>query len=402
MSAAEPTAVDVVHVTGARPNFPKAAPVIAALAAQQVGGRPLRQLLVHTGQHYDDKLSRVFFDELGLPDPDVNLGVGSGSHAAQTAAVMVGLEQLFLERSPSLVVLYGDVNSTVAAALVAAKLQIEVAHVEAGLRSFDNAMPEEINRRVTDQLSRLLFVTSAEAIGHLAREGLPDAAMHFVGNPMIDTLLANLPAFDEQRQREQFGLTGDYAVATLHRPSNVDDPAAVAELVSVLRKIGERLQLVIPLHPRGRASLAAAGLLDSPGVMVVDPLPYTAFMGLVRGAVAVLTDSGGVQEETTVLGVPCLTMRANTERPVTITHGTNQLVSTGEVVRALDEVLSRAGLDAAGRPAVRPAPDHLRPPLWDGAAGPRIAAIIARHLDERASVSNVTVNTGHTQGDRTG
>jgi UDP-N-acetylglucosamine 2-epimerase (non-hydrolysing) len=364
----------LIHITGARPNFPKAAPVIAALRGSTApDGAPIEQLLVHTGQHYDDRLSRVFFDELGLPDPDLNLGVGSGSHAVQTAAVMVGLEELFLARRPSLVVVYGDVNSTVAAALVAAKLQIPVAHVEAGLRSFDLTMPEEVNRRLTDQLSNLLFVTSSEAVGHLAREGVADAAIHFVGNPMIDTLLAHLDNFDPAVARAQHDLTGDYLVATLHRPANVDDPASVRQLVSVLQKAAERLPLVIPLHPRGRAALEAAGLTASSGVIVTDPLPYTAFLGLVRGAAAVITDSGGVQEEATVLGVPCLTMRPNTERPVTITHGTNQLVTVDGVLPALDEVLG-------GPPLTRPAPPELRPPLWDGAAGPRIAAIIARWL----------------------
>jgi UDP-N-acetylglucosamine 2-epimerase (non-hydrolysing) len=362
-----------MHITGARPNFPKAAPVIAALA-----DRGVAQLLVHTGQHYDDRLSRVFFDELGLPDPDLNLGVGSGSHAVQTAAVMVGLEELFLRDRPALVVVYGDVNSTVAAALVAAKLQIPVAHVEAGLRSFDLTMPEEVNRRLTDQLSDLLFVTSPEGIGHLAREGVAQQRIHFVGNPMIDTLLAHLDAFDPVRARAGLDLglsdsTG-YLVATLHRPANVDDPASVRQLVSVLHKAAERLPVLIPLHPRGREALESAGLSTSWGVIVTDPLPYTQFMGLVRGAAAVITDSGGVQEETTVLGVPCLTLRPNTERPVTITHGTNQLVTVDGVLPALDEVL-------AAPESVRPAPVGSRPPLWDGAAGPRIAAIIADQLE---------------------
>ena len=365
----------VVHVTGARPNFPKAAPVIDGLRAG-----PLEQVLVHTGQHYDDRLSRVFFDELGLPDPDLNLGVGSGSHAVQTAAVMVGLEQVFLKRRPDLVVVYGDVNSTVAAALVAAKLRIPVAHVEAGLRSFDPTMPEEVNRRLTDQLCDLLFVTSPEGIGHLAREGVPAERIHFVGNPMIDTLLAHLDAFDPARAWAGLDLgpaPADYLVATLHRPANVDDPASVRRLVSVLHKASERLPLLIPLHPRGRAALAAAGLADrAGGVIVTDPLPYTTFLGLVRGAAAVITDSGGVQEETTVLGVPCLTMRPNTERPATITHGTNRLVGVDEVLPALDEVLSRPV-------SVRPAPLTARPPLWDGAAGPRIAAIIDAWLAAR-------------------
>lgn len=361
----------VIQVTGARPNFPKAAPVIEALTKLGVG-----QFLVHTGQHYDDRLSRVFFDELGLPEPDLNLGVGSGSHAVQTAAVMVGLEELFVRRRPELVVVYGDVNSTLAAALVAAKLQIPLAHVEAGLRSFDPSMPEEVNRRVADQLSDLLLVTSPEAIGHLAREGLPQSRIHFVGNPMIDTLLAHLDAFDPERARHAHGLAGEYLVATLHRPANVDDPAVAGELVRVLHGAAERLPVVIPLHPRGRAGLAAAGLATSDRLIVTDPLPYTAFLGLVRGAAAVITDSGGVQEETTVLGVPCLTMRPNTERPVTITHGTNRLVTAAGVLPALDEVLARP-------PAARPAPPEDRPPLWDGAAGPRIAAVVAAFLAAR-------------------
>lgn len=360
----------IVHITGARPNFPKAAPVLAALKGRA------EQVLVHTGQHYDDRLSRVFFDELDLPEPDLNLGAGSGTHATQTAAVMVGLEQVFTEQRPDLVVVYGDINSTLAAALVAAKLQIPVAHVEAGLRSFDLTMPEEVNRRVTDQLSDLLLVTSADAVGHLAREGVAAERIHFVGNPMIDTLLKNLDRFDEAQARATHGLSGEYLVATLHRPANVDDPAAVQQLVSTLHKAAERLPIVIPLHPRGRAGLEKAGLQTSSGIKLVDPLPYTAFLGLVRGAAAVLTDSGGVQEEASVLGVPCLTMRPNTERPVTITHGTNRLVGVDGVLSALDEVLAEPVRE-------RPAPLAQRPPLWDGQAGPRIADVVLNWLAQR-------------------
>ncbi|MBT0770350.1 UDP-N-acetylglucosamine 2-epimerase (non-hydrolyzing) [Kineosporia sp. J2-2] len=363
-----------MHVTGARPNFPKAAPVLEALRGR------VNQVLVHTGQHYDDRLSRVFFDELGLPEPDIDLGAGSGSHAAQTAAVMVGLEEVFTRQRPDLVVVYGDINSTLAATLVAAKLLIPVAHVEAGLRSFDMTMPEEVNRRVTDQLSDLLLVTSADAVGHLAREGVPADRIHFTGNPMIDTLVKHLDRFDEAAARARHGLTGDYLVATLHRPANVDDPAAVARLVAMLHEVAGRMPVVIPLHPRGRAGLEAAGLSSSTGIVVCEPLPYSAFLGLVRGAAAVLTDSGGVQEEATVLGVPCLTMRPNTERPVTITHGTNRLVTVEGVPAALDQVL--------GAPApVRPAPPERRPPLWDGAAGRRIAEVIITWLDSRTPVT---------------
>jgi UDP-N-acetylglucosamine 2-epimerase (non-hydrolysing) len=356
----------VLHVTGARPNFPKAAPVIRALGALGV-----RQRLVHTGQHYDEKMSDVFFRQLGLPEPDLNLGVGSGSHARQTGAIMAGLEDLLLADRPRMVVVYGDVNSTVAAALVGAKMGVPSAHVEAGLRSFDLTMPEEINRMVTDRLADLLFATSPDAIAHLAREGVPAERIHLVGNPMIDTLLANLDRFDADAARAAVGLTGPYAVATLHRPANVDDPADAASLTAALHAVADQVQIVIPLHPRGRASLERAGLFAHPGITVIDPLGYVEFMGLVRGAEAVVTDSGGVQEETTILGVPCLTVRPNTERPVTITHGTNQLVTREGLPDAAKAVL------AAGRATTWPVP-----PLWDGQAGPRIAAIIARTLAE--------------------
>ncbi len=358
----------VIHVTGARPNFPKAAPVLAALQA-----RGIEQMLVHTGQHYDDKMSEIFFRELGLPQPDVNLGVGSGSHAVQTAAIMVGLEELFIKHQPPLVIVYGDVNSTVAAALVASKLHIPVAHVEAGLRSFDMTMPEEVNRRLTDQLSDVLLVTSEDAIGHLTSEGVDADRIHFVGNSMIDTLLAHLDSFDVDKARAAYLLNGPYVVATLHRPANVDSLESARELVEVLHQIADRLDVVFPLHPRGRATLEAAGLLDHQRVHVVDPLGYTEFISLVRGSSAVVTDSGGVQEETTVLGVPCLTLRPNTERPVTITNGTNQLVTTQSVIGALDAVL-----------AAPQTGEHAVPELWDGKAGPRIADVIENFLRGRS------------------
>ena len=354
----------VCHITGARPNFPKAAPVLAALAERGVA-----QELVHTGQHYDDAMSEVFFRQLDLPRPDVNLGVGSGSHAAQTGAVMVALEERWLARPPALVTVYGDVNSTVAAALVAAKLQIPLAHVEAGLRSFDPSMPEEVNRLVTDRLSDLLLCTSADAVAHLGNEGVDPARIHLVGNPMIDTLLANLHRFDVEAARAEHGLVGDYAVATLHRPGNVDDPADVAELVKVLHAVADQLTVVLPLHPRGRVGLERAGLLTHPGIRDVDPLGYVEFLGLVRGASVVVTDSGGVQEETTVLGVPCLTLRPNTERPVTITHGTNQLVTRADLPYAVGEAV------------VAPRGGGQVPPLWDGQAGPRIADVLLASIE---------------------
>jgi len=351
---------DVLHVTGARPNFPKLAPVHAA--GELLG---LRQRIVHTGQHYDDKLSDVFFRDLELPRPDVNLGIGSGSHAEQTARTMVALEQEFERDRPQIVLVYGDINSTLAAAIVASKLWIPLGHVEAGLRSFDMTMPEEVNRLVTDRLSNVLFATSEDAVGHLTREGVEPDAIHLVGNPMIDSLLKAQERFDTAAARAEHGVEGRYLVGTLHRPSNVDDPDDVAQLVRVIHELADLATFVMPVHPRGRARLEAAGLTRHPRVIAVDPLGYLDFMSLVSGADAVVTDSGGVQEETTVLGVPCFTMRPNTERPVTITHGTNRLVTrdsvVAEVARALD----------AGRPATWPIP-----PLWDGHAGERIAAVL--------------------------
>jgi UDP-N-acetylglucosamine 2-epimerase (non-hydrolysing) len=355
----------VVHVTGARPNFPKAAPVIDALR-----DKPVTQRLVHTGQHYDDAMSAVFFRQLSLPEPDVNLGVGSGTHAEQTAAIMVGLEKLFVAEAPDLVMVYGDVNSTVAAALVAAKLQIPSAHVEAGLRSFDWSMPEEVNRVVTDRLATLLLATSADAVDHLRTEGVDASRIHLVGNPMIDTLLRHVDRFDGSGVLESLGVGSPYAVVTLHRPANVDDPAQLARVVGALHEVADQLPTVLPAHPRGRQRLVDAGLTRHPGVHLVDPLGYLEFLGLVKTSRVVVTDSGGIQEESTVLGVPCLTMRPNTERPVTITHGTNLLVEPDEVGAAVRAVL------AAPRGATWPTP-----PLWDGRAGGRIADVVEGFLD---------------------
>jgi UDP-N-acetylglucosamine 2-epimerase (non-hydrolysing) len=348
----------LLHVVGARPNFIKAAPVVRALAAAGADQR-----LVHTGQHYDRAMSEVFFDELGLPEPDVNLGVGSGSQATQTAALLVALEETFLARPPDRVVVYGDVNSTLAAALVSAKLHLPVAHVEAGLRSFDASMPEEINRRVTDVLSDPLYVTAPEGLENLAREGMGEPRVVFVGNPMIDTLLANLARFDPAPMRARLGLRGSYGVATLHRPTNVDTAEAASDLVDALGAATARLPLVLPLHPRGRATLEAAGLERVSGLTVIEPLGYLDFISLVRGATVVITDSGGIQEETTVLDVPCLTLRPNTERPITLTAGTNRLVTPSGLGAAVDEVLAGGG--------ARPGDG---PPGWDGHAGERIAA----------------------------
>ena len=350
----------LIHVVGARPNFIKAAPVIAAL--RQAG---VEQRIIHTGQHYDRSMSDVFFAELDLPEPDVNLGVGSGSHAAQTAALMVALEEAFLAESPDRVIVYGDVNSTLAAALVCAKLLIAVGHVEAGLRSFDVTMPEEINRRVTDVLSDPLFVTAPEGEQNLAAEGITGDRVVYVGNPMIDTLLAHIDRFGPEPVMARLGVSAPYGVATLHRPANVDTPAAAAALVEALRDATQRLPVVLPLHPRGRRSLVEAGLDDVPGLTVVDPLGYIDFISLVRGAAAVITDSGGIQEETTVLDVPCLTLRPNTERPITLTAGTNRLVAPATLGEALDGALA----GAQARPGDGP-------PGWDGHAGERIAAVL--------------------------
>jgi len=364
----------ITHVLGARPNFMKAAPVIRALAA--LGHE---QRIVHTGQHYDERMSEIFFAELDLPSPDVNLGVGSASHAVQTAEVMTGMEREFTENSPGLAVVYGDVNSTIGAALAGVKLGVPMAHVEAGLRSFDDTMPEEINRRLTDQLCVLLFATSPEAVGHLAREGRPAGSVHFVGNPMIDTLLVHLDRFDTAAAVAALGLPDRYVLATLHRPANVDQPSVAAALAGALHSVASSVDVVIPLHPRGRAALSAAGLEDHPRIHVRDPLGYLEFMALVRGAEAVITDSGGVQEETTLLRVPCLTLRPNTERPVTITSGSNRLVSPADLTELAPLVLKAC---ADGRYTG----EH--PPLWDGKAGPRIAAVITEWLAAREPASS--------------
>ncbi|HEY3688446.1 MAG TPA: UDP-N-acetylglucosamine 2-epimerase (non-hydrolyzing) [Streptosporangiaceae bacterium] len=351
----------IAHVVGARPNFVKAAPVVAALAA-----RGHEQRIIHTGQHYDERMSAVFFQELGLPRPDVDLGVGSGPHGAQTGALLAALEEQFTRHSPGLVMVYGDVNSTLAAALAAAKLGVPVAHVESGLRSFDDTMPEEINRRLTDQIASLHFVTSPEAIGNLAREGVSVSSVHFVGNPMIDTLLEHLDAFDVGEARRRHALPERYVLATLHRPANVDDPQTAGTLVARLHELAELAHILVPVHPRSRPTLESAGLDRHPCVHVREPLPYVEFVSLVRGAAAVVTDSGGVQEETTMLGVPCLTLRPNTERPITVTHGTNRLVTSDDLVPVTRKIL------AEGLPA-----RLSGPPLWDGEAGTRIATILS-------------------------
>ena len=348
----------ILCVAGARPNFMKIAPVMAALAETGIAAQ-----LLHTGQHYDAAMSDSFFADLGIPPPDHHLEVGSGSHAVQTAEVMRRFEPVLDSVRPQAVLVVGDVNSTIACALVAAKRGVRVIHVEAGLRSYDRSMPEEINRVLTDQISDLLFTTEKSALANLTREGIDPARVEFVGNVMIDTLYRNLeravPA-----SRTLGAALPQYAVLTLHRPSNVDDPATLAALLDVVGEINRRLPVVMPLHPRTRGSIEKFGLtarLD--GLRVLPPVGYLEMLGLMRDARLVLTDSGGIQEETTALGVPCLTLRENTERPITIVEGTNTLVgSRPDAIRsAFEEVLGGGG--KAGR----------IPEYWDGRAAMRIA-----------------------------
>lgn len=342
----------------------KAAPVMRALASHG----NVRQALVHTGQHYDVKMSDVFFKELGIPAPDVNLQVGSGTHAQQTAAIMTAFEPVLLERKPDAVVVYGDVNSTVAAALVCSKLGVKVAHVEAGLRSGDRSMPEEINRLLTDQLADMLFTPSADGDANLAREGVSSDKIFLVGNVMIDTLVRLLPSAEKSMRNE---VSGQYALVTLHRPGNVDDPQFLVQVLSALEDLGSGMTVVFPVHPRTRQRMADTGWKPSGNgrLKLLEPLPYLTFLSLQKQATVVITDSGGIQEETTFLGTPCLTMRENTERPVTITMGTNQLV--GRDIAKMREAVS-AILAGQRKP-------YRVPPFWDGKASERIAEVIARN-----------------------
>jgi len=351
--------VNVFHIVGARPNFMKVAPVMNALKTR----KHVVQTLVHTGQHYDANMSDVFFEQLGIPAPDVNLAVGSGTHARQTAEIMTRFEPVLLERQPDIVLVYGDVNSTVATALVCAKLGVRVGHVEAGLRSFDRTMPEEINRLVTDQLADLLFTPSEDGDVNLRKEGIPAEKIFRVGNVMIDSLVKLLPV--AQRQSKN-GLPERYALVTLHRPANVDDSATLKRLLQSLLEVNRDLAVIFPAHPRTRQRISDFGL-NADQLRVLDPLSYLDFLGLQSRATVVITDSGGIQEETTYLGVPCLTLRENTERPVTVTFGTNVLVG-----RDPDKLRSELSRVLAGQ-----AKKGTIPPLWDGHAGERIAAVLA-------------------------
>ncbi len=355
----------VLLIAGARPNFMKVAPIYAEMKRRSADFMPM---IVHTGQHYDAAMSDAFFNDLGMPKPDIYLGVGSGSHAVQTAKIMTVFEPVVLEHKPDWVLVVGDVNSTIACALVCAKLGIKIAHVEAGLRSRDRAMPEEINRILTDSISDLLLTTSQDADVNLDQEGIRGERVKFVGNVMIDSLLEHLKIAENSSVRTDLGIeAGEYGVMTLHRPSNVDEKDVFEGILDALVTVAEKLPIIFPVHPRTRGKITEFGFDDkiaSSNIRLIEPLGYLDFMRLYSGAKLVLTDSGGLQEETTVLGIPCLTLRHNTERPVTIELGTNVLVGTDpeKIKRAAAEVLDGG----------KHREDAKIPPLWDGRAAGRI------------------------------
>lgn len=370
----------VINVVGARPNFMKVAPIVEAMRRRSDEFAPL---VLHTGQHYDARMSEAFFRDLGLPEPDVYLGVGSGSHAQQTASVMQLFEPVLERERPDWVLVVGDVNSTLACALVCAKMLVPVAHVEAGLRSRDRTMPEEINRLLTDQIADLLLTPSEDADRNLIAENIPAERVRFVGNVMIDSLLQQLERARSSSVRRDLEVEGrDYAVLTLHRPSNVDDRETLAGILSALELIGRRTPIVFPVHPRTRKMLAEFGLLErverSGSVRLVEPLGYLDFLQLYSGARLVLTDSGGIQEETTALGIPCLTLRENTERPVTVELGTNRIVGTDpeRITSAALQALDGETDAADARPRI--------PPLWDGRAADRILDALIEASGRRA------------------
>lgn len=380
----------ILCVVGARPNFMKIAPVMDAFVNHAA---PLPACLVHTGQHYDAEMKHAFFDQLGIPEPDIDLEVGSGSHAAQTAEIMKRIEPVMDDLSPAAVLVVGDVNSTIASALVSAKKGIPVIHVEAGLRSFDRGMPEEINRVLTDQLSELLFTTERGARENLLLEGVADDKIHFVGNVMIDTLLTHRkkarPAEETISRRcgdaAAAACADGFAVLTLHRPSNVDDPNVLSGLLETVRLVSERIPVVFAVHPRTRSVLEASGLNHALGdgrrIFQVPPLGYLEMLGLMAEAHVVLTDSGGMQEESTALGVPCITLRENTERPITVDQGTNTIAGRdrGVVIATVDEILVHGG--KAGR----------IPELWDGKAALRIREHVAGWMGEAGTASSAAL-----------
>lgn len=356
----------IISVVGARPNFMKVAPIHKAF---QKYNHDVKHLICHTGQHYDEKMSKVFFEDLEMPRPDYYLGVGSGSHAKQTANVMIEFEKILLSEKPDLIIVVGDVNSTVACSLVSSKLNIKVAHVEAGLRSFDRTMPEEINRLLTDAISDYLFVTEKSGLVNLEHEGIPKNKVYFVGNVMIDSLIQHLPKADESTVLKQYKLSpSDYILITLHRPSNVDSKEFLEELMVLFESLSSKCKIIFPIHPRTKKNLREAGYESKSykNVILTEPIGYIDFLSLTKNAKLIITDSGGIQEESTYLGVQCITVRNNTERPITVEVGTNQLVGTDlkSVEKAASEVLS--GKIKKGR----------IPELWDGKAAERISEIL--------------------------
>jgi len=359
--------MDICHIVGARPNFMKAGPLIQALSAHS----EVRQTLVHTGQHYDSNMSDVFFKQLGIPQPDINLQVGSGSHARQTAEIMIRLEEVILNRQPDLVLVYGDVNSTIAAALVCAKLLIPLGHIEAGLRSGDRTMPEEINRILTDQLADLLFTPSVDGNENLRKEGIPSHKIHFVGNIMIDSLVRLLP---QAMASSNIDSPNRFVLVTLHRPANVDDSQWLKDMITALGEFSQEIPVLFPVHPRTRQRISegAIQLSRKSQIKFLDPLPYLDFLRLEARATIVITDSGGIQEETTYLGIPCLTVRNNTERPITLTLGTNVLV--GRDISFLKENIRQILSTNRKKGQV--------PELWDGHTAERIATILLSQRDE--------------------
>ena len=376
----------IINIVGARPNLPKIAPLIREMQRHP----EIEPILVHTGQHYDENLSNIFFRQMGIPDPHINLGVGSGTHAEQTAEILRRVEPLLFEKHPDLVLVVGDVNSTIAVSLAAAKLGISVAHVEAGLRSFDRSMPEEINRVLTDALAEYLFATEDDAVENLLKEGRPRELIHLVGNVMIDSLLHFLPFAQQSRIGDDLRLHDgkgwqSFGVLTLHRPSNVDSTEKLSEILGAIDTVARQVPIVFPVHPRTQQRLAQSGIKYHPQLRLIPPLGYLDFLCLLSKATLALTDSGGIQEETTALGVPCLTLRENTERPVTVSCGTNVLVGTNpsKIVAAIEQILRGEGKRG------------VTPSLWDGHAAERIVEILLRDgLRPRSRGGDITQKNG--------
>lgn len=363
----------IISIVGARPNFMKVAPLHKSFSLYpSPKGREIKHLICHTGQHYDEKMSKVFFDELELPKPDFYLGVGSGSHAEQTAKVMIEFEKVLLEEKPDLVIVVGDVNSTIACGLTAVKLGIKVAHVEAGLRSFDRTMPEEINRILTDSISDYLFVTEKSGLENLSREGIPDEKVFLVGNVMIDSLINFLPKIEKSSAVKNYNLSPhDYCLFTLHRPSNVDNKNSLLELVDLIHEVSKKKKVIFPIHPRTKKNLESFGLTKflNHNIRVTDPLGYIDFIALLKNSNFVLTDSGGIQEESTYLRIPCVTLRTTTERPVTVEIGTNYLV--GDNINSSKQYITEIINDNSKKGEI--------PELWDGHAAERIVNILVKN-----------------------